>query len=121
MPDANELLMANLHEVFAERDPEKRAKAIERTYVEDVRFIDPDGEVVGREALNARAQGILDGAPAEFGLEEDSPRYLGPDTASLAWRFGPPGNPVARGLDILTIRDGRVVVLTTLLAAAADA
>jgi hypothetical protein len=113
--------LANLHEVFAERDPDKRTKAIERTYAEDVRFIDPDGEVVGREALNARAQAILDGAPAEFALEEDSPRYLGPDTAAMAWRFGPPGAPVARGLDILTISDGRVAVLTTLIAPAAEA
>ncbi len=55
MPDAAELLRMNLHEVFSERDPEKRRGAIERTYAEDVRFIDPQGEVVGREALNDRA------------------------------------------------------------------
>ena len=58
MPDAADLLHMNL-EVFSERDPEKRRAAIERTYVEDVRFIDPDGESVGREALNDRAQKIL--------------------------------------------------------------
>ena len=39
MPDASGLLHMNLH-VFSERDPEKRREAIERTYVEDVRFID---------------------------------------------------------------------------------
>ena len=115
MPDANELLRIN-HEVTAERDPEKRRAAIERTYVEDVRFIDPEAEVVGREALNDRAQKLLDGAPAEFVFQEDSPRYTSPDTAALAWRFGPPGSPVARGIDILTVRDGRVSVLHTLLA-----
>ena len=46
MPDASELLQMNL-QVFSERDSEKRREAIERTYVEDVRFIDPDGESVG--------------------------------------------------------------------------
>lgn len=116
MRDANDLLDSNLHEVFAERDRDARWAAIERTYAEDVRFIDPDGEVVGRQALNDRAQKILDGAPTEFTLEEDGPRYVSPDAAALAWRFGPPDSPVARGIDILTVRDGRVSVLRTLLA-----
>jgi SnoaL-like domain len=120
MPDANELLHVNLHEVFSERDPDDRKAAIARTYVEDVKFIDPEAEVVGRQALNDRAQVLLDGAPPEFVLEEDGPRYFGPDTAALAWRLGPPGNPAARGIDILTVRDGRVAVLRTLLASDAD-
>ena len=121
MPDAKELLYSNLHEVFSERDPERRRAAIERTYTEDVTFIDPEREVVGRQALSDRAQKLLDDAPADFSLEADGPRYLGPDTAALAWRLGPPGRPVARGIDILTIRDGRVSVLRTLIAAGTDA
>jgi hypothetical protein len=115
MPDANELLHSNLHEVFSERDPERRRAAIERTYTEDVTFIDPEGEFIGRQALGDQAQKVLDGALAGFVFEEDGPRYAGNGTAALAWRFGPPGNPVARGLDILTIRDGRVSVVRTLL------
>ena len=115
MPDAGELLQMNLR-VFSERDPEKRRAAIERTYVEDVRFIDPDGESVGREALNDRAQKILDDAPADFVLEEDGPPYIGPDTAAQPWRFGPPGKPVIRGLDVLTLRDGKVSVVRGLIA-----
>jgi hypothetical protein len=115
MPDAAELLHMNLH-VFSERDPEKRRAAIERTYVEDVRFIDPDGESVGREALNDRAQKILDDAPADFVLEEDGLAYVSTDTAVQAWRFGPPGSPAVRGIDILTVSDGRVSVVRTLIA-----
>ena len=116
MPDAKELLHRNLHEVFSERDPERRRAAIERTYTEDVTFIDPEGAVVGRQALSDRAQELLDGFPAGFVLEEDGPRYVGTDTAALAWRHGPPAHPVVRGIDILTIRDGRVSVVRTLLA-----
>ena len=71
---------------------------------------------MGRKALSDQAQKILDGGPSRFVLEEDGPRYIGTDTAALAWRFGPPGSPVARGIDILTIRDGRVSVLRTLIA-----
>jgi hypothetical protein len=121
MSDTEELLYANLHEVFSERDPEERRAAIERTYADDVKFIDPEGEVVGRQALNDRAQKLLDDAPADFVLEEDGPRYVGTDTAALAWRLGPPGSPTVRGIDILTVRDGRVSVLRTLLASDADA
>jgi len=121
MPEAKELLHSNLHEVFSERDPERRWAAIERTYTEDVRFIDSEGELVGRQALSDRAQKLLDGFPASFVLEEDGPRYVGINTAALAWRLGPPAQPVARGIDILTIHDGRVSVLRTLLAPETDA
>jgi SnoaL-like domain len=114
MPDANELLRIN-HEVTSERDPDKRRVAIERAYVEDLRFIDSAGEVVGRHAFSDRVQKILDDAPADFVLEEEGLAYVGPDTAAHAWRFGPPGNPVIRGMDVLTLRDGRVSVVRGLL------
>ena len=97
MADPSELLQMNLHDVFSERDPEKRRAAIERTYVEDVRFIDPEGEVVGREALNDRAQKILDDAPADFVLEEDGLGYVSPDTAAKPWRFARPAVPWSAG------------------------
>jgi hypothetical protein len=81
-----------------------------------VTFIDPDGAVVGRQALSDQAQKLLGGFQADFVFEEDSPRYVGTDIAALAWRVGPPGHPVARGIDILTNREGRVSVVRTLLA-----
>ena len=121
MPEARDLLHSNLHEVFSERDPERRRAAIERTYVEDVTFIDPEGEHVGRQALSDQAQKLLDGLPAGYVFDEDGPAYAGTDTAALAWQVGPPGKPIARGLDILTIRDGRVSVVRTLVAPESDA
>ena len=120
MPDPKELLQLNL-QVFSERDPEKRRAAIGRTYTEDVRFIDDDGETVGREALDTRAQKILDDAPGDFALEEDGLEYVSSDTAVRPWRFGPPGSPVVRGIDILTVRDGRVSVVRTLIGSRPDA
>ena len=94
MPDANELLYSNLHEVFSERDPERRRAAIERTYAGDVTFIDPEQEVAGRQALSDRAQKLLEDAPADFTLAAVS----GPGT----WGPTPPrwhgvsGRPAAR-------------------------
>ena len=121
MPAATELLHSNLHEVFSERDPDRRWAAIARTYTEDVTFIDPDGEFVGWQALSDQAQKLLDGLVAGYVFEADGPSYVGADTAALAWRFGPPGKPVARGVDILTIRDGRASVVRTLIAPEPDA
>ena len=120
MPEATELLHSNLHEVFSERNPERRWAAIGRTYTEDVKFIDPDGEFVGWQALSDQAQKLLDGLLAGYVFEEDGPRYLGADTAALAWRIGPPGKPIARGIDIMTIRDGRASVVRTLIAPESD-
>ena len=116
MPDANELLRINLHEVTSERDAEKCRAAIERAYVEDLRFLDSEVELVGRQAFSDRVQKILDDAPADFVLEEDGPAYVGPDTAAQPWRFGPRGNPVIRGMDVLTLRDGRVIAVRGLVA-----
>lgn len=121
MPDATELLHANLLEVFAERDPERRWAAIGRTYTQDVTFTDPDGDFVGWLALSDRAQELLDAASPGDVFEEDGPAYVGTDAAALAWKFGPPGKPVARGVDILTIRDGRVCAVRTLIAPGPEA
>src|ERR1700746_2844099 len=115
MPDANELLRINLHEVTSERDPEKRGAAIERAYVEDLRFLDSEAELVGRQAFSDRVQKILDDAPAGFVLGEDGPPDVGPDTAAQPWRFGPPGDPALRGMDVLTLRDGKVSAVPGLL------
>jgi hypothetical protein len=113
--EANELLRVQ-HEVTSERDPEKRRAAIDRAYVEDLRFLDSQADVIGRDAFSDRLQQILDGAPPDFVLEEDGPAYVGPDTAAQPWRFGPPCNPVIRGIEGLTPREGRVSVVRGLFA-----
>ncbi|MDT5210640.1 MAG: hypothetical protein QOF67_3055, partial [Mycobacterium sp.] len=51
----NNLMEANLLGVFNERDPQRRALAIEGTYAPDVRWTDDEGITVGREALEAKA------------------------------------------------------------------
>jgi len=121
VPEARDLLHSNLLEVFGERDPQRRWAAIGRTYTEDVTFTDPDGDFVGWRALSDRAQALLDGASPGDVFEEDGPAYVGTDAAALAWRFGPPGKPAARGVDILTIREGRVSAVRTLIAPQPDA
>jgi ketosteroid isomerase-like protein len=110
-----ELLTSNLHRVFGERDAASRRAAIDEVYAPDVVFTDPEGSVTGRDALAAKATALLDGAPADFVFVADGIAYTGAETGALAWAFGPAGSPVARGIDLITVRDGRIAELHTLL------
>ncbi|MGN6326769.1 hypothetical protein [Pseudolysinimonas sp.] len=47
---------------------------------------------------------------------EDGRRCLADDLAVLGWAFGSADAPVARGVNLLTIRDGRIAELRTILA-----
>ncbi|GAA1929710.1 hypothetical protein GCM10009775_22210 [Microbacterium aoyamense] len=104
----SELLAANLHEVFGNRDVVTRRAAIDRIYSEDVVFTDPEGSVHGRAAVEEKAAALLDGVPGDFVFTEDSERYASADTGALAWAFGPTTAPVARGIDVITV-DGATI------------
>ncbi|MGR6998554.1 nuclear transport factor 2 family protein [Yinghuangia aomiensis] len=119
MHTVTDLLAANLHEVFGSRDPGSRRAAIERIYTEDVVFTDPEGASdCGRDALEDKARALLwTGVPRDFGFTEDGRRYAGPHGGALAWAFGPEGEPAARGIDIITVRDGRIATLLTMFTA----
>ncbi|MEU3342505.1 nuclear transport factor 2 family protein [Streptomyces sp. NPDC006668] len=117
MHTVTELLAANLHEVFGNRDPRSRRAAIERIYTENVVFTDPEGVSTGWDALEDKARTLLDRVPSDFGFTEDGRRYAGPQDGALAWAFGPEGEPAARGIDIITVRDGRIATLLTLFTA----
>jgi hypothetical protein len=115
MADIADLMRANLDDVFGERDPQRRRAAIARTYHPDVTFADPDETVVGHEALNEKAQGLLDGAP-DFAFTASGSVYVNHDLGYLAWELGPAGGPaVVRGVDIALVRDGLIASLYTLL------
>jgi hypothetical protein len=115
MPTVHELLEANLVRVFGNRDAASRRAAIDETYAEDVVFVDPDDTVTGRDALAAKAAGLLDDAPADFVFAADGILYTDADTGALPWAFGPAGAPVVRGIDIITVRDGLIAELRTLV------
>jgi hypothetical protein len=115
MATIEELMRANLLEVFNERDGERRRAAMTRTYVPGVRFSDPEETVTGFAALDAKAQGILDGAPG-FVFSPDGPVRVSQDLGYLAWNFGPGGQPpVVRGIDIALIDNGLIATVHTLL------
>lgn len=116
MPTVSELLTANLHDVFGNTDAASRRAAIERTYSADVTFTDPEGTVTGWDALEQKAAALLESVPAGFQFVEEGRRYVSETHGALAWGFGPVGSPAVRGIDVVEVRDGVVVALTTVLA-----
>lgn len=115
MAEVRELLDANLNRVFNNRDAAARRRAIRETYTDDVTFSEPEGTVTGHDALDERAAALLARTPETFEFAEDGPRYIGGRGGALAWKFGPPEAPVARGVDIITVRDGLISELLTML------
>jgi hypothetical protein len=75
------------------------------------------GAALATASSDALIYGLSNGQQQGFG----SPGMVLAFVAALAWRFGSPGCPLARGLDILTIRDGRVSVVRTLIVPETDA
>lgn len=116
MPSAiQKLMIDNLHRVFGERDPEKRRAAIAEIVADDVVFSDPEGVVVGAEAVDAKIDELLAGAPG-FVFTETGPVRESQDLGLLTWGFGPEGEPpVVTGIDVATVVDGRIATLHTIL------
>jgi len=112
-----ELMLANLFAVFNEHDPESRLKAIKCNYTDDVIWTDPDETTQGHGALNERAQKLLDRFPG-FVFSAAGQIHVSRDLGLLAFSFGEPEQPPAvNGIDVALVRDGRIAVLHTLLAA----
>ena len=110
-----ELMLMNLFAVFNERDPERRRKAIAANYAEDVIWTDPDRTFHGRDALNQRAQELLEDLP-DFVYSAAGPVQVLRDLGHLAFHHGAPEQPPAvSGYDVALVRDGRIAVLYTLV------
>ncbi|MHA3704391.1 nuclear transport factor 2 family protein [Jatrophihabitans sp. YIM 134969] len=115
MTDVATLMHANLFEVFGERDAARRRAAVDRTYAEGVVFADPEAVVTGRDALDAKAAGLLASAP-DFVFTAAGEVMVNHDLGHLAWNLGPEGQPpVVRGLDIALVEDGLITKLWTFL------
>ena len=113
--DLTELARRNLLDVFAQRDPATRGAAIEQIYAEQVTFTDPDEVVVGRQALGEKAQRLLDQSPGLV-FSEAGPARVAGNLVVLPWNLGPEGQPpVATGMDVSIVEDGRIAHLYTLL------
>jgi SnoaL-like domain len=114
--DFSDLMQANVR-IFSERDAAVRRELMTQAYAEGITFTDPEGTVVGYEAVSEQVQKLLSQAPESFAFTPDGPLYANGTGAARPWKFGPSdGLAVARGVDVTIIADRRITSLSTFVA-----
>jgi hypothetical protein len=116
MTDTTEtLLTRNLFDVFGERDASKRRAAIAAIWADDGIFVDPHGRFIGHEALNQAVVRLYSMFP-DFVFSTIGPLQAFHDIGRQAWGFGEADKaPQVTGVDIVTVRDGRITALYALI------
>jgi len=98
-------------EVFGEPDAMKRRSAIAALRAEDGVFADPHGRCVGYAALNDAVSRLHATFPGFVFTPIGAPQAFY-DVGRQAWGHCPVGEPPkVTGLDAVTVRDGRIVML----------
>lgn len=114
--DYDAIMLANLGEVFGERNPAARLVAIRRLYAEDAVLYEPDRPVQGHDAIDDAVSALLATLPPEFSFTAVRPAIGHHGVGRLPWRAGPPDGLVAvTGLDVAHIEDGLIKALYVFL------
>lgn len=109
------LMETNLLAVFDERDSQRRAEAIAKTYADDVQWIDDEGTASGHDELNAKAAALQAKLPGLHFVKAGPVRQTR-GLGFLAWEVRTPDDStVASGFDVAEISDERIVRLWTVL------
>ena len=109
------LMERNLLEVFGQPDSARRAVAIAEIYAANCTFFEAGERIVGRDALNARIERILQEAPGLV-FRATGPAEVNHDLGRLRWHLGPAGAPPAvTGMDVAIFEHGRIRALYTFL------
>jgi hypothetical protein len=112
--DFDALLRANIERVFNERNPARRAAAIDELYAPAPILYEPVGIVRGRAGVAKAAGDLLERFGPQFELVPDGAAIGHDGLGVLRWhaRGGPPG---LAGLDIAEVIDGRIHRLWVML------
>ena len=98
------LLERNLLDVFGQRETARRAVAIAEIYTANCTFFESGERIVGRDALSAKIERILEEAPG-FVFRATGPAEVNHDLGRLQWHLRPPGVPPAvTGMDVAIFR-----------------
>jgi SnoaL-like domain len=102
------LMTRNLLEVFGERDRDARRAAIAELYAPDARLVDPEGSGSGRDAIDAAAEAVLARFPELHFAPTAPPSGVG-DLGRAAWELRDADETaVVRGMDVVTVAEGRI-------------
>ncbi|MGC5172484.1 nuclear transport factor 2 family protein [Microbacterium sp. DT81.1] len=110
--DTPTLLRHMLLDVFGDRDISRGLGVADRIFAPDVSFSDRDGTVVGVPALMEKVARIQAESPGfEFAIAAGP--YESGDIGYLEWTYGPTGQSIVDGRDIVIVRDGRIAEIHT--------
>lgn len=99
----------NLNQVWNERDPDFRTKAIKRIYSETATLNHVGEQVSGHDAINASVSATQRILPANFVFTQLKPVIINNSIGRLIWGAGPAGQPpVATGMDIAHFENGKI-------------
>ncbi|MGB4777670.1 nuclear transport factor 2 family protein [Microbacterium sp.] len=107
-----ELVERYFAEVSNEPDGGKRRAGIEVLFDENVRYVDQDGPVEGREAFIARITELATLMGEGMRFTSRRPPQRAEEALLFSWALGRPGEePVLVGTDVAIVADGRITRL----------
>ncbi len=108
--DYDQLMRANLTNVFNERDTGLSMVAIGELYAKgSMLYEPPDKAAEGHAAISDAVTHLLASLPPDFAFTATGPALGHHSIGRLRWQPGPPNGPVAvSGMDIALFHDGRI-------------
>ena len=114
--DYDRLMQANLVNVFSERDPQKRIRAIQEIYAESAVLHEPGASVTGHAAISAAVDSLLAHLPGDVVFTAQGPAIGHNGVARLKWRSGPGSDlDAVTGTDVAQFAGGRIMSLHVFL------
>jgi hypothetical protein len=111
-----DLMLRNLQEVFNERDPARRIRAVKSIYAKEAEFFEGDERIKGHDAISAKVSALQASFPPDFTFSPTGAPASNHDLGRLTWRVGPAGgSPAATGMDVAVFERGRIRALYTFL------
>jgi hypothetical protein len=106
----------NLNQVWNERDPGIRLKAIERIYNTTASLYHVGDQVTGLDAINNSVSATQRMLPSNFVFTKLKPVIINNNIGRLIWGAGPEDQPsVATGMDIAHFENGKIKSLYVFL------
>src|SRR6218665_3278510 len=99
--EVSRIMESNLEQVWNERDPASRLKAIERIYSPTATLNHVGDQVTGADAINESVSTTQKILPSNFIFNKLKPVIINNDSGRLIWGAGPAGQaPVSTGMDV---------------------
>ena len=107
-----QLMEEHLKQVWSERNPTNRLKALNTLYTKDSILYEVDKIVSGHEAINNKISGVVGSIPPDFSFTKLKPVIINNNAGRLVWGLGPKGKPpVSTGTDIAIFENGKIKLL----------